>query len=240
MLILGGFGHTATAQEDRPTEMSRFESSVYLNVGVPVGAFGQSCKPFVNAEGLPALTRVGIAKDACIGLGGTYRGSMVFALNNGYIIPSIEASLFWNSISSDSREVFEDQRANHPDYINVPILVGITYRHPIKDNLKAFGEFGIGYDLMFITRDGKKDASHCYSYAASGAMAWQIGAGVMMGRHFSVGLHYFGLGKHLIDYTSNSNVYINPEYTKIDKDAERDRVEYRRIGTLTLRIGFHF
>ncbi len=72
-----------------------------------------------------------------------------------------------------------------------------------------------------------------YAYKANFAFAWMIGAGAYFGQHVSAGLYYYGLGTHNIDYTENTL----DEHLLSASALPRER---RSVGSVMLRIGFHF
>ncbi|MBQ9418268.1 MAG: hypothetical protein IJU19_06780 [Bacteroidales bacterium] len=233
-LLLIGMASSANAQ---------FRQSVYLNGILPTGGFA---KDVSSSQTDVPLEITEIGKDAALGIGASYRVSYRFDVGVGEVAPLVEASLFWNMIGSDWREKYGDKDYTTPTYFNVPILVGVSYFYDeLWQDITPFGEFGIGADWLKITREGKKaDESNgtlYYAYKGDIAMAWMIGAGAMFGRHVSVGLYYYGLGKHYVDYTDKT----------IDKNAKakdyqehretgQEKRQERSVGELALRIGFHF
>ncbi len=216
----------AFAQED---SKSFGNSSFFFNVTQPVGFFHQNAN-LEYLPGYPAMTRSDIASDAIIGIGGTYRYSYAIEETFGDIVPYLEASFYWNNIRRDNRRIYEDCRASIPNYFNIPFLAGLSYRHPITPSIKAYGEFGLGYDWFFISREGNKDNVNDFRYSTHGAMTWQLGAGIFYGKKLSAGIYFVGFGRHLIDYSNNSKKPIAEDYLK---------AKYRNIGSLMLRLGFH-
>lgn len=68
-----------------------------------------------------------------------------------------------------------------------------------------------------------------------------IGAGAYFGEHVSAGLYYYGLGKHTIDYTQGTlddNMAANAQVTA--NEAAGMGRQQRSVGSVMLRIGFHF
>lgn len=206
---------------------AQLEQSVYLNAGMPMGQFHQK----LNVTPMPkTFGKENIAKETTIGFGLGYRAGYVFDIGYGEVTPFLSADLFWNQTSGNYRDQSATLGYKIPNYINIPVLLGVNYRYGITDIITCFGEFGIGYDAFFITPEGKKGDSDPYAkYKTGGALAWQVGVGSYFGRHFSVGIHYYGLGKHTINYKKQQNIVV------LDSTNE-----LRNLGELALRIGFHF
>lgn len=130
-----------------------------------------------------------------------------------------------------------------PKYINIPIMLGLNYEYNIKDNVKIWGEGGVGLNIGIITDLTMKASEYDYEFLAEinydnqYTLGFQLGAGVLLSEQLSIGLHYYNLGSQRIEgimkYTSTS-----------DYGAEGDRaiVSFDRINPnmLTLRLGYHF
>jgi opacity protein-like surface antigen len=233
---------------------AQFRQSIYLNGNIPTGNFGSSASagPDLNSlvtppstlfptSGVP-LTTEQIGKDASIGFGLGYRVSYRFDVGVGEVAPFVNADFLWNTISGSWRDKYSDAYYTSPTYFNIPLMGGVTYIYdemPWND-ISLFGEFGIGTDLFWITSEGSKDNIKL-SYKSTFAFAWMLGAGAFFGEHVSVGLHYYGLGTHNIDYTQGTlddNVAAQAQVTA--NDAAGLGRQRRSVGSLLLRIGFHF
>ena len=247
--MLIGLGTVANAQ---------LRQSVYINGNIPTGDFGSNASAGPNLgnfltptstlypnSGVP-LTYEQIGKDAVVGFGLGYRASYRFDVGVGLVAPYVSADFLWNTISSKWSEKYSDDYMSSPTYFNIPLLFGVTYIYdetPWSD-ISLFGEFGIGTDLFWITSEGSKEwrasdnslLNVKLSYKSTFAFAWQIGAGAFFGNHVSVGLHYYGLGTHNVDYTSGTRENI----PAADNQQDEKGRQRRSIGSLMLRIGFHF
>ena len=240
--MLFGMGTAAQAQ---------LRQSVYINGNIPTGDFGS------NAENGPALiaayntgvplTYEQIGKDATLGFGFGYRASYRFDVGVGLVAPYANVDFLWNTISSKWSEKYSDAYMSSPTYFNIPLMVGVTYIYdemPWND-ISLFGEFGIGTDLLWITSEGSSDMPggvyYKFSYKSTFAFAWQLGVGAFFGEHVSAGLHYYGLGTHNVDYTSGcreDNAFADAQV--IANNAAGMGRQRRSVGSLMLRIGFHF
>lgn len=214
---------------------SQIEQSVYLNAGIPTAQF--SASPSIPAI-QTLLGREYIGMDASLGLGAGYRAGYIFDIGYGEVMPFLSADLFWNQIRSERRDSYATASIRTPKYFNVPLMLGVNYRYELTDIITLFGEIGFGYDLTIITPEGRKDdPMGFYRYNVGGSTCWQIGAGSYFGNHFSVGIHYYGLGKHTINYNYNNSTIglgVDPSAT-VDENPV-----LRKIGTVAIRLGFHF
>ena len=240
--IMLGIGTMAQAQ---------FRQSIYLNGNIPTGNFGSSASagPDLNllvtppstlfpTSGVP-LTTEQIGKDASIGFGLGYRVSYRFDVGVGEVAPFVNADFLWNTISGSWRDKYSDAYYTSPTYFNIPLMGGVSYIYDELpwDDISAYGEFGIGTDFFWITSEGKGSGDERFAYKPTFAFAWMLGAGAYFGRHVSAGIYYYGLGKHNIDYTKGT--LENNMYADLHNQTLTSR-QKRTVGSIMLRIGFHF
>lgn len=245
--MLIGIGIVANAQ---------LRQSVYLNGNIPTGDFGSSASAGPNlanfnpgttypTNGVP-LTYEQIGKDAVIGFGLGYRASYRFDVGVGLVAPFLNVDFLWNTISSKWSEEYSNEYLSSPTYFNIPFMGGVSYIYdemPWND-ISLYGEFGIGTDLLWITSEGASDwkapdnsiVNTKLSYKSTFAFSWMIGAGAYFGEHVSAGLYYYGLGTHNIDYTSGTR----EDVPAADNQQNANGRQRRSVGSLMLRIGFHF
>ena len=210
---------------------AQIEQTIYLNGSVPTAEFGQS----VNLRTSPSLGLMGrdtVGKGATAGFGLGYRISYHFDIGYGEVSPFANIDVQWNRLKSSYRDQYTLASADKPEYFNIPMMVGVNYRYGLTDIIKVFGEFGVGFDIFNITAEGwgGSETSPYYRYDVGNAMAWELGAGAYLNDYFSAGLYYYALGKHAISYDSHSHL-LNGEPTS---------PILRNIGSLALRLGFHF
>lgn len=226
-------------------QAQKTEISVYANGTLPIAQFNNPVSP-TDADGLfVPMNRDNIATGATAGLGLSGRFGMWFDLGMGQLLPYAEAGFLWNNSKGKIRNLYESnnrnseygERAKAPIYFNVPMFLGLKYRYNLMPTLSPFAEFGIGYDLLFINRNGyltAQEKQYLYTYKPSGELCWTLGLGTYLGDYVSVGLYYMNLGNHDIDYTSK---FIERH---ADDNTNNDNAVRRRLGELTFRIGFHF
>lgn len=220
-------GYTMKAQQ--------IETSVFLNGTLPVAQFNDdvNLEPFGAFE---VMKRSDIGKGASAGLGATARFGLWFDVGVGELQPFAEISLLWNNSGPSIRKTYDNnadslnQYPTAPHYLNLPVMLGLKYRYKLMPDLQPFAELGIGYDFLFITKNGYPSST--FYYKPSGGLAWMVGLGTYLGEHVSVSLNFTGLGSHLIEPTQKSAVDpYEGSYTGRTRTS---------LGTLGLRVGFHF
>ena len=224
---------------------AQFRQSVYLNGNIPTGNFASSASEgplLVTAynTGVP-LTYEQVGKDATVGFGLGYRASYRFDIGYGFVAPFANIDFMWNTLAGKWRDKYSDAYLSAPTYFNIPLLGGVSYIYDDMpwDDISAYGEFGIGTDLLWITSEGKDGFR--FAYKSTFAFAWMLGAGVYFGDHVSAGLYYYGLGKHPIDYTTATREDNNAADVQVTmNEAAGMGRQQRTVGSVMLRIGFHF
>ena len=233
------------------TAQAQFRQSIFLNGALPTGQFASKVNTDrVNLAGITItdatvpLFREEVGKAATPGFGLGYRASYRFDVGMGMVAPFVNIDFLWNTISGKWSDKYADAKLNAPTYFNIPLLGGVTYIYdelPWSD-IAAYGEFGVGTDFLWITSEGDKDNPiGSYAYKSTFAFAWMLGAGAFFGEHVSAGLYYYGMGKHNIDYTKgtlNDNTAANNQL--IANEAAGMGRQRRSVGSVMLRIGFHF
>lgn len=222
---------------------AQIRQSVFLNGNLPTGSFADKVS---DNHTIVPLTYEEVGKAASLGFGLGYRVSYRFDVGYGMVAPFVQADVFWNTINSTWNDKYLDANYTAPTYFNIPLMAGVSYLYDqLWNDITPYGEFGVGADLLWITEEGKPASQNngtlYYAYAPNFAMSWMVGAGAYFGRHVSVGLYYYGMGKHAIDYTSATLSKNSVAKTQLDLNnlANHGR-ETRTVGSIALRIGFHF
>lgn len=222
---------------------AQFRQSVFLNTNLPTGNFGQNVSS--NHTTVP-LTYEEVGKGASVGFGLGYRASYRFDVGVGQVAPFVQVDVLWNTISSSWNDKYLNENLTAPTYFNIPFMAGVSYLYDqLWNDITPYAEFGVGADMLWITAEGKpasqNNGIYYYAYNPSFAMSWMLGAGAYFGRHVSVGIYYYGMGKHAIDYTSACLSHNNLAQTQLDANNLLNHGrETRTVGSLALRIGFHF
>ena len=226
MALMVAMGSKANAQLER---------SLYLNLGVPTGDFS---KDRVTPWDLYPMGKTYMGNNAVMGFGIGARISYFFDIGFGELAPFAGIDMLWNPIKKDLRKEYMDaDNCKYPKYWNIPAMVGVTYRYSLDRIVKPYAEFGVGCDIFSVTAEGFHNVSgkQEYKYTPTTTVAWQIGAGTYLGDYVSVGINYYHLGLHVIDYRENSD---RPLPALIGGAAEGTK--YVQLGMTMFRIGFHF
>lgn len=217
---------------------AQFEFSLFFAGGLPQGKDITAKLPqaangtYGNYMGM--MGKQYIMNQSTPFLGGGFRFGYRIAINNseaGEILPFVEVQGLWNRPASDIRKQYKQNNDDYSNYINAPLYIGAQYRYPVTDIIKPYAEFGLGYDLLFITSEYGKDNGESlrygskrddYCYKTEGAFSWQLGAGCFFSDYVSVGLYYYGLGTHSINYKNLGETYNNSNetlYNPYDENA---------------------
>ena len=213
-------------------QLSHLESSVYMNGNFPVGNFARN----VN-DNLVPMNKDNVGMDAIVGFGLGLRVGYNFDIGFGSVTPYVHLDFNWNALRGAHRDQYSIMSCKAPSYVNIPVYVGVNYRYHIENTIfTPFVEFGVGSDALFISKEGDGAAVPKIRYKPSMAFAWQVGLGTYLGEHVSASLHYSGLGRHTINYTSGTRDELMNNYPSYYIGA----VKWQNLGMLSLRIGFHF
>lgn len=185
----------------------------------PLGEFNKQANAIGAGKGTFPLNEENVGTSASMGGGLSFKYSFTFSIIEDQCSagPFVGVDVAWNNLDKKVREVFNEVKADKPNYINMPILIGANGRYYFNDVLGVSAEFGIGADMLYITPQGWSDCKQ--KYGTDFAMAWQVGAGAYFGRHVNLGIHYYSFGTHKTVETDTRN------YTKY-------------MGALMLKLGF--
>lgn len=233
--VFAGFGANA--------QLKNLEQSIYLNFSLPTAQFNDDVSTNALGENIP-MTRFNVGKAATAGVGLGYRVSYRFDVGFGEVSPYISGDLHWNRVQSSLRDEYMNAGdGKSPNYLNIPILIGVNYRYHLTEIFSPFGEFGIGSDIMFITKEAGNSTTlgeFKMRYKTSANVGWQIGGGCYFGDHVSASIHYNGFGKHAIQYTDKTEIPQGGGGALVAADASNTGTQSRSIGLLSVKIGFHF
>jgi hypothetical protein len=151
------------------------------------------------------------------------------------------ADFLYNTIKKDYRESiiqliesggpFTNVEMEFSEYINVPVIAGLQYSVGLFKPVATFGEAGLGVSLLKLT-DSKYQSDQTngnVSYSIDPAFSYKAGLGFLIIERISVAVHYYGLGKHTINYKIETS------------DGIQESVESEKKGSeLALRLGYRF
>ncbi len=192
VLLLTGF--TAKAQYQNGDRIGEFYFG--FNAVAPLGEFNKEAAPIEKGYPFLPLDADHIGSSAKWGIGLSFKYSFKFNIveDKASAGPFVGIDLTWNSLDKKVNKAFNDLKCDKPHYINIPLMIGANGRYYFNDVLGVSAEFGIGLDMLYITPQGWSDKKE--KYGVDFSMAWQIGAGIYLGQHVNIGLHYYSFGLH--------------------------------------------
>lgn len=241
-LVLGAAfcfaGFTANAQFEFGLSLTGGLATGAMKTEIPVSAGGI----MGNSQGLMGTQY--IMNNSSNMLGFAFRFGYRIPINNseyGEVLPYVEINGFWNRPNKALRTQYDEASNNrtYPHYINVPLYIGAQYRYPVTDIIKPYAEFGIGYDLLFISSEYGKPGDD-YRYDPKGALSGNVGVGCFFSDWVSLGVYYYGFGSHKIKLKDSSVIDPLPLSDVLDRNAQLSKPVTRDYGTVALRLNFHF
>lgn len=139
----------------------------------------------------------------------------------------LSADLMWNALNKETRDAYDAVSKTKPMYVNVPIVLGLSYTTTFSDVFAIWGECGVGCDLFKKTTEGW--SSRTTSYKMNPAFAVEAGIGVMFIELISIGVHYYWLGNH--------EVAVDGEDGSLSAPGIPDKL---RTQQMAFKLGFHF
>lgn len=163
---------------------------------MPVGDFSNSSAsiPWLGIKGPSTLLFGQPNGNAAMGAGFGLKFDYRIAFG---ISAYISADAIWNQLNSEMRESYDLVSKTKPNYINFPMLLGVGYQCFFGNVFGLYANAGAGVGLMYLTPEGWSD--ELTHFNLSTAFSWQIGGGIMLGEHISLGVHYNALGNHKIN-----------------------------------------
>lgn len=199
--------------------------SVHMGPAIPVGDFADDDINEDDAGGA--------------GVGLNLGGKFSYPISDLGLSLFVGADLNFNCLQKEVKDDIEDRYdylgldldIRYSKYINMPLIAGVNYTYKANDLISLFGDFGIGPDLLKITKT-KIEAGNDeieFEYKMSAQFALKIGGGIMFKDKFFVGLHYNAFGEHEVEGEIDTNGNsIDLEDTEI------------RVNLLTLTFGVKF
>jgi len=154
----------------------------------------------------------------------------------------VSGDIIFNGLAGDVKDMFDDWEddadVKRPRYLNIPVFVGMNYKYSVSPTFAVWFEGGVGPNFRKITDLEVSETYYGTKYSTKVAFdlatsfGGQIGGGIMINDLFSIGMHYYGLGKTKIKYkmTESSGGY---------SDTYSDNVKVAQ-NCFMIRLGFHF
>ena len=171
---------------------------------------------------------------------------------------TLGADFFYNGSNSDIKKWISELENSwaeenipysikRPKITNVPIMLGARYLYEISDNLGIFCEAATGLNIRMITSlkgeiKRKNDGStaveeYIHDYKSAITFAFKAGAGIMLAKHFSIGLDFYGLGSAQVIGTQISKLSESTHSIELKEEFKSNKLS---CSELALRVGYHF
>lgn len=224
------------------------QTNVYLNLSgaLPLGDFADSDDDKGCALFNEKMDEGGAGFGLNAGLKlkfGIWKGLGVIATMDG----------IYNGLNAEMKEFFEDfedelEEADDytfrkPKYINIPLMVGANYTYNISSKFGVYGEFATGANIRLITpflmnfEEDDYEVNFSYNYKPAVSFAWQMGAGIELAKHITLGFNYYNLGSAKVEAKIKEKV-------SYDGDSETDSENFKgkRVhpSMFMFRLGFKF
>lgn len=236
---------------------AKAQTQTYLNLGlsVPTGKFAEG-----DEDGFALLTE---SKEGGAGVGANLGLKWKFPTKAKGLGILLSVDGIYNGLNNDIKDLFEelvdeyedegaDVTLRKPNYINVPVMLGLNYCYEASDNIGIYGEAGIGLDARFITNfrleleeSGNDPYYGRYSYEETlkfeydpaVSFAFQLGAGILINNRFTIGVNLYNLGSAKVKgkVTDKYKEYWNGEY---DSDSEKENFKFKTLSTTMVLLRF--
>jgi len=196
LLIITTFCLVEVSQAQFNTPSSGASFSLNFQGAMPMGDFAATSTPgLISAiSGPSVLSFDDNSCNADMGAGFGFKVDYRFDFGMGIFI-SVDA--VWNQLNKDIRTKYDNVSKTKPNYVNFPIMLGLDYKCFFGNVFGLYAEGGAGLGILYITPEGwSDDMTH---FELSNAFAWQAGAGILLGEHISLGVHYNMFGEHKLE-----------------------------------------
>ena len=227
--------------------------SIHAGLASPLGSFADSRASKGQMAWNTKTDRAGAGLGFDAGM--KFRFKIPFVKGLGVIVT---ADLFYNGPNSDVKDWKEDlldealeesseisdAEITIPKYINIPIMVGVNYEQNIAKDIKLWGEGALGANIGMITDFNQwalyydeEEYIMNYSFNSNTSLAYQIGAGVMFAKKFSLGIHYYAFGSKKVKGEMNAESITG---SGVHTDSERFTLKSINPSLFVIRAGYHF
>ena len=272
MVVMGIVAAKAQDAQTTGAEDKKADFSLHFGGAVPLGDFGDSR---IRGGKLFVAWATGESD----------KGGAGFGVNAGvklkFDIPSVKglsiiatADLFWNGANADLKDWREDLieetldneeeiyelEIRMPNYLNIPIMVGLNYEYNLNNEISVWGEGALGLNIAKITNykfyaegsdyyyNGSSEIDYYYEergttqYDIQTSMAFQVGIGVKFADKFSIGLHYYALGKIKLKGEYYEERYTDDTEYGADEFEDSYKFRFKSINPsiFAIRLGYHF
>lgn len=207
--------------------------SLRLGVALPTGDYADATADYANdvlRYGLIDNTKKGGAGKG-ITAGMQYKIGINSVKGLGVVL---SADVFFNSVNTDVRDYFEEEIDEEesstykldytlPKYIHIPAMIGLNYTYDLNESIALFGEGALGANVRMLTKFEIYEATSTQerideaNYNIATAFAFRLGGGIMLNKHYTIGIDYYnhGTSKVVGEMTSEVNGVSQAGSTKL-------------------------
>lgn len=168
---------------------------------------------------------------------------------------------YYGDYSAEKEEVYE-AKMKLPNYLNIPIMAGLNYEYSLNNGISLWGEGAVGINIAKVTNLEMYQEGHYYysyydpyygssetieydyegrsglKYDIQTGLAFQLGVGVKFADKFSIGLHYYALGKVKLEGEAYEEWYDSDDGEEFYD--EPFKLKSVSPSIFAIRLGFHF
>ena len=150
------------------------------------------------------------------------------------------AELYYHGLSSDVKDDWEENYGSsaditYPMYFNLPVTIGANYTLPLQNSLGVYGEFALGANVSYITKEALEDGDEKYecSYDPAFGFCYGIEAGIVLNNKFHIGIRHNNLGSYKYKWKEE---YSSPSYSWDDK-GKTEKID---LSNTVIVLGIRF
>ena len=226
--------------------MAQTRSAIFLGASFPVKNYA-----VFNDFNDFALTSTD-TDDAGAGIGANVGFKWYFNVGVKGLGIMLSADGLYNGPNANLKTAYREKETNYdgqfidgsfkynakPQYINVPIMLGLNYIYYVNTSFGIYAEAGLGGNMRFITKmetlekgnlsDAVIKVITTQGYDMGFGFAYQAGIGIEVARNFMIGCSFYDLGKTIVK--GEGTTYTR---TTIGDDASsKTENSYNTFGTV--------
>ena len=238
---------------------------VYVGGVVPFGQMGEGDElkkidvaPYSDFSNWALFSDKGKQGYASTGVNAGFDVTLILPVEGLGVFGGLD--FFYNSNSSYVKDAMENyahevvktpgiSELNYvlPNFMNIPILFGLSYQHDFNNIVGIFCEAGVGPNFRLISSyeettkytGSQKDTKISYTYDSATTLGFKVGAGVMMWDKMSIVADFYSLGSAKINGTEKiENLPTLTGYTDVKNDFKGENAI--SASEFVVRVGYHF
>ena len=189
------------------------------------------------------------AADMGVGLGvGTYipwaTDNMYFCLRGDFLYTwlSSVASHYLDDVSDYLDQTYGGgfMTKRIPKYFNIPIMAGVRYKIPLREEQAFFFEGEAGLNFRYITKYKceSDNIELVFDYESANTFMFRVGFGFQVKKNFSLSLYYYDLGKSEVVLTTRTTINDGTNGSYTNNGFFDGNKLHTTLATLGLNISF--